>query len=164
MLLHYVEWDGIVTVAGAKVDWGLRYRIYIVLSKKNELDLVMYCSTSLTQSVSRHISSFRYFILTPRSPSQTVFARTLYCYIRKQRIFKSPKQRLETYCFCSVSYYYYYYSSLSPFFPWTMNLSMADLRNYWTEFHETWWSKVFSFVVKGVKVIFWGVQRGWGLL
>ena len=22
---------------------------------------------------------------------------------------KSPKQRLETYCFCSVSYYYYYY-------------------------------------------------------
>ena len=39
-----------------------------------------------------------------------------------------------------------------------------------TEFHETLWSyrymflvgpKVFSFVVKGVKVIFWGVQRGW---
>ena len=27
-------------------------------------------------------------------------------------IIKSPKQRLETYCFCSVSYYYYY----SPFF------------------------------------------------
>ena len=56
-------------------------------------------------------------------------------------------------------YFYYYYSSLS-FFPWTMNLSMADLRNYWTEFHETWWSyrymflvgpKVFSFVVKGFK-------------
>jgi hypothetical protein len=54
-----------------------------------------------------------------------------------------------------------------------MNLYTADLRNYWTEFHETWWSyrymflvgpKVFSFVVKGVKVIFWGVQRGWGLL
>jgi hypothetical protein len=43
-----------------------------------------------------------------------------------------------------------------------MNLSTADLRNYWTEFHETWWSykymflvgpRVFSFVVKGVKVI-----------
>jgi hypothetical protein len=41
-----------------------------------------------------------------------------------------------------------------------MNVSTADLRNYWTEFHETWWSyrymflvgpKVFSFVVKGVK-------------
>ena len=41
-----------------------------------------------------------------------------------------------------------------------MNVSMADLRNYWTEFHETWWSyrymflvgsKVFSFVVKRVK-------------
>ena len=26
-------------------------------------------------------------------------------------IIKSPKQRLETYCFCSVSYYYYYSSS-----------------------------------------------------
>jgi hypothetical protein len=47
--------------------------------------------------------------------------------------------------------------------PWTMNLSTADLRNYWTEFHETGWSyrymflvdpKVFTFVVKGVKVIF----------
>jgi hypothetical protein len=39
--------------------------------------------------------------------------------------------------------YYYHYSSLSfflSFFPCTMNLSMADLRNYWTEFHETWWS------------------------
>jgi hypothetical protein len=52
---------------------------------------------------------------------------------------------------------------LSPYFPRTMNLSTADLRNYWTEFLETWWSyrymflvgpKVFSFVVKGVKVIF----------
>ena len=52
---------------------------------------------------------------------------------------------------------------LISFFLWHMNLSTADLRNYWTEFHETWWSyrymflvgpKVFSFVVKGVKVIF----------
>jgi hypothetical protein len=43
-----------------------------------------------------------------------------------------------------------------------MNLSTADLRNYRTEFHETWWSyrymflvdpKVFRFVVKGVKAI-----------
>ena len=61
--------------------------VCIVLRGKNELDLVIYCSTSLTQSVSRHISSFRYFILTPRRPSQTVSARTLYCYIRKQHIF-----------------------------------------------------------------------------
>jgi hypothetical protein len=47
-----------------------------------------------------------------------------------------------------------------------MNLSTADLRNYRTEFHETWWSyrymfqvdpKVFRLVVKGVKVIFLGV-------
>jgi hypothetical protein len=54
-----------------------------------------------------------------------------------------------------------------------MNVSAADLRNYWTELHETWWSyrymflvdpKVFRFVVKGVKAIFLGVQRGWGLL
>ena len=92
-------------------------------------------------------------------------------------VIKSPKQHLETYCFCSVSYYYYYYSSscscYSPFFPCTMNLSTADLRNDRTEFHETWWSyrymflvdpKVFRFVVKGVKAIFLGVQRGWGLL
>ena len=59
------------------------------------------------------------------------------------------------------------------FFPWTMKLSTADLRNYWTEFHETWWSyrymflvgpKVYSFVVKGVKVIFEGFKREWGLL
>jgi hypothetical protein len=49
---------------------------------------------------------------------------------------------------------------------------MADLRNYRTEFHETWWSdrfmflvdpKVFRFVVKGVKAIFLWVQRGWGV-
>jgi hypothetical protein len=80
------------------------------------------------------------------------------------------KQRLETYCFCSVSYYYYYSSS---FFPLDMNMSTTDFRNYWTEFHETLWShrymflvdpKVFRFVVKGVKAIFLGVQRGWRLL
>jgi hypothetical protein len=44
-----------------------------------------------------------------------------------------------------------------------MHLSTADLRNYRTEFHETWWSyrymflvdpKAFRFVVKGVKAIF----------
>ena len=80
---------------------------------------------------------------------------------------KSPKQRLKTYCFCSVSYYYYsllfiiiiiiiIIPLLLSFFLWHMNLSMTDLRNYWTEFHETWWSyrymflvgpKVFSFVI-----------------
>ena len=52
---------------------------------------------------------------------------------------------------------------LLSFFPWHMNLSTADLRNYWTEFHETWWRyrymflvgpRVFNFVVKAVKVIF----------
>jgi hypothetical protein len=53
----------------------------------------------------------------------------------------------------------------------TTNLSKADLRNYWTEFRETWWSYRYiflvdpkvGFVVKGVKAIFLGVQRGWGL-
>jgi hypothetical protein len=35
---------------------------------------------------------------------------------------------------CSSNGYY------SAFFPCTMNLSTADLRNYMTEFHETWWS------------------------
>jgi hypothetical protein len=46
--------------------------------------------------------------------------------------------------YCGGHFYYYYYSSslslslsLSPFFPRTMNLSTANLRNYWTEFHET---------------------------
>ena len=91
-----------------------------------------------------------------------------------------PNKVWGIYCFCSVSYYYYYYSYSysyssysSSFFPCTMNLSMADLRNYRTEFHETWWSyiymflvdpKVFKFVVKWVKAIFLGVQSGWGLL
>ena len=71
---------------------------------------------------------------------------------------------LETYCFCSV--YYYYYSS---FFPWNMNLSTAVLRNYRTEFHETWWSyrymflvdpKVFRFVVKGGQSHIFGGSKG----
>ena len=84
-------------------------------------------------------------------------------------LIKSPKQRLETYCFCSVSYYSY---SSFPFFPRTMNLSTADLRNYWTEFRETWWNyrymflvdpKIFRFVVKGVKAIFLGGSKGLGV-
>ena len=98
-----------------------------------------------------------------------------YCFVMTILVIKSPKQRLETYCFCSVSYYYHYYSCScsSPFFPCTMNLSTADLRNYRTEFHDTWWSyrymflvdpKVFRFVVKEIKAIYLGVQRGWVLL
>jgi hypothetical protein len=39
----------------------------------------------------------------------------------------------------------------SPFFLWHMNLSTADLRNYWTEFRETWWSYRYMFLV-GPKV------------
>ena len=91
---------------------------------------------------------------------------------RDRMVIKSPKQRLETYCFCSVSSYYYYYSPPLSFFL-SVAHELVHGRNYWTEFHETWWSyrymflvgpKVFSFVVKGVKVIFLGVQREWGLL
>ena len=91
-------------------------------------------------------------------------------------VIKSPKQRLETYCFCSVSYYYfyfyYYYSYSSPFFPRTMNLSTADLRNYRTEFHEIRWSyrymfrvdpKVFRFVVKGGQSHIYGGSKGVGV-
>jgi hypothetical protein len=85
---------------------------------------------------------------------------------------KSPKPATDT-IYQHIKFWWYQtmlnFYDYSPFFPRTMNLSTADLRNYWTEFHETWWSyrymflvgrKVFSFVVKGVKVIFWGVQRG----
>jgi hypothetical protein len=36
---------------------------------------------------------------------------------------------------------------LYPFFPRSMNLSTADLRNYRTEFHETWWSYRYMFLV-----------------
>jgi hypothetical protein len=50
-----------------------------------------------------------------------------------------------------------------------MNLSTADLRNYRTEFHETWWSyrymflvdpKVFRFVVKGGQSHIFGGSKG----
>jgi hypothetical protein len=40
----------------------------------------------------------------------------------------------------------------SPFFPCTMNLSTADLRNYRTEFHETWWSYRYMFLVKTISL------------
>jgi hypothetical protein len=82
-----------------------------------------------------------------------------------------PNKVWGTYCFCSISSYYLYYYYSYSFFPRSMNLSTADLRNYRTEFHVTWWSyrymflvdpKVFRFVVKGVKAIFLGVQGGGG--
>jgi hypothetical protein len=43
-------------------------------------------------------------------------------------------------------FYFYYYYSYS-FFPRSMNLSTADLRNYRTEFHDTWWSYRYMFLV-----------------
>ena len=79
----------------------------------------------------------------------------------KVLLIKSQKQRLETYCFCSVSYYYLLlllflfllllFFSVQSFFPWTMNLSTADLENYWTEFHETWWSYRYMFLVSNFR-------------
>jgi hypothetical protein len=81
-------------------------------------------------------------------------------------VIKSPKQSLGDLLFLLRFFFLLLllFSSLySPFFLWHMNLSTADLRNYWTEFHETWWCyrymflvgpKFFSFVVKAVKVIF----------
>jgi hypothetical protein len=52
-------------------------------------------------------------------------------------------------------------------------LKMIIILSCYYYYSSLWWSykymflvgpKVFSFVIKGVKVIFWGVQRGWGLL
>jgi hypothetical protein len=45
----------------------------------------------------------------------------------------------------------FFFSFFLSFFPWTMNLSTADLRNFMTEFHETWWSYRYMFLV-GPKV------------
>ena len=101
-----------------------------------------------------------------------------FSYVLLGDIVKSPKQSLGDLLFLLrflllLLFLFLSSSSSSPFFLRTMNLSMADLRNYWTEFRETWWSyrymfivdpKVFRFVVKGVKAIFLGVQMGWGLL
>jgi hypothetical protein len=51
---------------------------------------------------------------------------------------------------------------VTSFFPWHMNLSTADLGNYWTEFHETWWSYRYMFLV-GPKVFTFMVNfRGGG--
>ena len=46
---------------------------------------------------------------------------------------------------------------LLSFFLCGMNVSTADLRNYWTEFHETWWSYIYMFLV-GPKVFSYGVK------
>ena len=87
----------------------------------------------------------------------TGFFHTQICFI------KSPKQRLETYCFCSVSYYYYYYYSPPFFLSLAHALVHGRSQELWTEFHETWWSyrymflvgpSIFSFVLKGDKIIF----------
>jgi hypothetical protein len=59
-----------------------------------------------------------------------------------------------------------HYGEYSYYVSWSLMKEIKIVLNYRTEFHETWWSyrymflddpKVFSFVVKGVKIIFWGV-------
>ena len=63
-------------------------------------------------------------------------------FLRFLLLLSLPNKVWGTYCFCSVSYYYFYcyYYYYYSFFPRSMNLSTADLRNYRTEFLETWWS------------------------
>ena len=119
---------------------------------------------SLPESIVKKINS----TLVIKSPKQSLGDLL---FLLRFLLLSLPNKVWGTYCFCSVSYYYfyfYYYYSYS-FFPQSMNLSTADLRNYNTEFHETWWSyrymflvdpKLFRFVVKGVKAIFLGVQKG----
>jgi hypothetical protein len=67
-------------------------------------------------------------------------------------IFKSPKQRLGNLLFLLRFLLFFFFLLFLSFFPWHMNLSTADLRNYWTEFHETWWSYRYMFLV-GPKVL-----------
>jgi hypothetical protein len=59
------------------------------------------------------------------------------------------------------------------FWAYLIQLDVDVTGNITTKLCEVWWSyrymflvdpKVFRFVVNGVKAIFLGVQRGWGLL
>jgi hypothetical protein len=65
----------------------------------------------------------------------------------QRELIKSPKQNLGDLLFLLASYYYFYFYYYYSFFPRSMNLSTADLRNYRTEFHETWWSYRYMFLV-----------------
>jgi hypothetical protein len=48
--------------------------------------------------------------ITAKIWSEIGWGDVRYCFGMAILVIKSPKQRLETYCFCSVSYYYYYSS------------------------------------------------------
>ena len=115
-----------------------------------------------------HTVSIKIVRLLPRALMSPVFDTTLFHFV--QFFIKSPKQSLGDLLFLLRFLLLFL---LLLFLSRSMNLFTADLRNYMTEFHETWWSyryiflvdpKVFRFVVKGDKFIFLGVQRGWGLL
>ena len=97
-------------------------------------------SLSLPNNVWRLIV-FVPFLIIIKSPKQSLGDLL---FLLRFLLLSLPNKVWGTYCFCSVSYYYfyfyyYYYYSYS-FFLRSMNLSTADLRNYRTEFHETWWS------------------------
>jgi hypothetical protein len=44
-----------------------------------------------------------------------------------------------------------------------MNLSTADLRNYWTEFRETWWSYRYMFQFVGKRISRINVKKATGI-
>jgi hypothetical protein len=56
------------------------------------------------------------------------------------------------------------FSFFLSFFPWTMNLSTADPRNYWTEFHWTWWSYRYMFLVGPKDFSFVTMWNFWGIV
>jgi hypothetical protein len=78
--------------------------------------------------------SYRYMFLV--DPKVFRLCRVLAAILKMADILKILKTQN-----CSSNYYSY------SFFPRSMNLSMADLRNYRTEFHETWWSYRYMFLV-----------------
>jgi hypothetical protein len=96
-------------------------------------------------------------------------------------IMKSPKPATDTPKPATDTIYphikFWWYRTMLNFYPPIFmpcfGSHFENGRHLRTEFHETSWSyrymflvdpKVFRFVVKGVKAIFLGVQRGWGLL
>jgi hypothetical protein len=89
----------------------------------------------------RHLKNMA---LTPFTTNLKTLGSTRNIYLFKP-VVSGRFGRLHNRSIIIISYYYYY--SYSPFFPWTVNLSTADVRNYWTEFHATWWSYRYMFLV-----------------
>jgi hypothetical protein len=91
--------------------------------KKGEGDRMIFQELEISHLKACHIEKYDLEILEPSISNTWVsdccltptFFFNFSLYHSKNKLIKSPKQRLETYCFCSVSYYYYYYY-YSPFF------------------------------------------------